>query len=296
MYSVELSQLVDRFDLKNLTPEVELDGKRVSHAEVNRPALQLTGFYEYFDSDRLQIIGQVEYSYMLTLNPEQRRQVFKKLFSTNIPALVICRGLAYFEEDGLLESAVENGVPVFSTDMSTTSFMAEVMRYLNAELAPRISLHGVLVDIFGEGVLIIGESGIGKSETALELIKRGHRLVADDVVEIKKISDSELVGSGPEVIQYSQNIDMVIKLEVWDPNKQYDRLGLQQETMTILGNKVICYSIPIRPGRNLAIIAETAAINHRQKKMGYNAAEELNNRVIRNINRRRQERKREGLM
>ena len=210
-------------------------------------------------------------------------------------------------------------MPVFGTDMSTTSFMAEVMRYLNAELAPRISLHGVLVDIFGEGVLIIGESGIGKSETALELIKRGHRLVADDVVEIKKISDSELVGSGPEVIQYfielrgigildvkelfgvesiksSQSIDMVIKLEVWDPNKQYDRLGLQQETMTILGNKVICYSIPIRPGRNLAIIAETAAINHRQKKMGYNAAEELNNRVIRNINRRRQERKRNGLM
>ena len=319
MYSVELSQLVDRFDLKNLTPEVDLDGKRVSHAEVNRPALQLTGFYEYFDSDRLQIIGQVEYSYMLTLQPDQRREVFKKLFSTNIPALVICRGLAFFEEDGSLECAVESGVPVFGTDMSTTSFMAEVMRYLNAELAPRISLHGVLVDIFGEGVLIIGESGIGKSETALELIKRGHRLVADDVVEIKKISDSELVGSGPEVIQYfielrgigildvkelfgvesiksSQSIYMVIKLEVWDPNKQYDRLGLQQETMTILGNKVICYSIPIRPGRNLAIIAETAAINHRQKKMGYNAAEELNNRVIRNINRRRQERKRNGLM
>lgn len=314
MYTLDISQMAQRFSLENLTPEIDLTGKVIHHREINRPALQLTGYYEHFDSDRVQLIGQVEYSYLASLTPYKRRQVWRKLFGTQFPCLILCRNLSCFEEEGTLKFAVENEVPVFRTKASTTDFMAEFLRYLNFELAPRISMHGVLVDIYGEGVLIMGESGIGKSEAALELIRRGHRLVADDVVEIKRISDTELLGYGPEVIRYfielrgigildakelygveavkfDQTIDMVVKLETWNPEKQYDRLGLNEQTMTILGNRVISYNIPIRPGRNVALIAETAAINHRQKKMGYNAAEELNNRVMGNIARRRREKK-----
>lgn len=313
MYTIEVQQLAERFSLENLTPEIDLSGKSITHREINRPALQLTGYYEYFDSDRVQLIGQVEYSYLASLTPYKRRQIWRTLFMTQIPCLILCRGLSCFEDEGTLKLAIENKIPVFRTQASTTEFMAEVIRYLNFELAPRISMHGVLVDIYGEGVLIMGESGIGKSEAALELIRRGHRLVADDVVEIKRISDNELLGYGPEVIRHfielrgigildakelygveaiktQQTIDMVVNLEVWNPEKQYDRLGLTEQTMTILGNEVISYNIPIRPGRNVALIAETAAINHRQKKMGYNAAEELNNRVMGNIARRRRER------
>lgn len=313
MYTLELRQMAERFSLENMTPEIDLTGRRITHKEINRPALQLTGYYDYFDSDRVQLIGQVEYSYLTYQTPYKRRQIWRTLFMTQIPCLIVCRGLSCFEDEGMLQLAVENQVPVFRTQSPTTVFMAELMRYLNFELAPRISMHGVLVDIYGEGVLITGESGIGKSEAALELMRRGHRLVADDVVEIKRISDNELLGSGPEVLRHfielrgigildakelygveavktQQTIDMVVNLEVWNPDKQYDRLGLKEQTMTILGNKVISYNIPIRPGRNVALIAETAAINHRQKKMGYNAAEELNNRVMGNIARRRRER------
>ena len=203
------------------------------------------------------------------------------------------------------------GVPVFWTEKATSNFMAEIIRWMNEELAPCISIHGVLVDVFGEGVLIMGESGIGKSEAALELIKRGHRLVSDDVVEIRKISDVSLVGTAPDITRHfielrgigiidvktlygvesvkdNQTIDMVIKLEEWDRDKEYDRLGLEEEYTEFLGNRVVCHSIPIRPGRNLAIIVETAAVNHRQKKMGYNAAQELYNRVQQNLVKRRE--------
>ncbi len=313
MYSLAMKQMVERFNLKNLTPSINLDGKVIQRREINRPALQLTGYYEYFTPDRVQLIGRMEYSYLASQTPYRRRRVWQRLFENHFPCLILCRGLSCFEEEGTLQYAVDNDVPVFQTEMATTDFMAELIHYLNRELAPRISLHGVLVDIYGEGVLIMGESGIGKSEAALELIRRGHRLVADDVVEIKRISDRELLGYGPEVLRYfielrgigilnakelfgveavklEQNIDMVINIEAWSVDKQYDRLGLTEETMSILGNRVISYNIPVRPGRNLAVIAETAAINHRQKKLGYNAVDELNNRVNGNIARRRRER------
>lgn len=316
MKGIELSQVKERFSLENLTPEMNLAEYQINHFEVNRPALQLTGFYEYFDRERVQIIGKVENSYLNSLTPERRRDIFTRLFSTHIPCLIICRGLHLTDEEEILRLARSGHVPVLRTERSTSGFMADLIKYLSVELAPSIALHGVLVDCFGEGVLIMGESGIGKSETALELIQRGHRLVADDVVEIKKISDTELIGRSSEIIENlielrgigildvkelygvqsiktSQTIDMVIKLEVWEKGSQYDRMGMEEETTEILGNKVICYSIPIRPGRNMAIIIESAAINHRQKKMGYNAAEELKKRVAGNVRRRRQEREEE---
>ncbi len=309
---LKLSKIVERFELENLTPTLDLNARQVYQSEINRPALQLAGFYKYFDKERVQLIGKVELAYLLQFSHQEQMDIFRKLFSTDIPCLIICRGeeLPYGED--IIALAVESKVPVFRTSRSTTGFMAELLRYIGAELAPSIGLHGVLVDCFGEGVLILGESGIGKSEMALELIQRGHRLVADDVVEIKKVSDTELIGRSAEVIENlielrgigildvkelfgvrsiktTQSIDMVINLEYWDKENDYDRMGMEEETMDILGNKVICYSIPIRPGRNMAIIIESAAINHRQKKMGYNAAEELMNRVAGNMRRRRKE-------
>jgi HPr kinase/phosphorylase len=230
------------------------------------------------------------------------------LLSSNIPCIVFSRQLD--PDVDMLEIANKNGVPIFQTDKTTSSFMAEIIRWLNVQLAPSISIHGVLVDVYGEGVLIMGESGIGKSEAALELIKRGHRLVTDDVVEIRKVSDDTLIGTAPDITRHfielrgigivdvktlfgvesvkeTQSIDLVIKLEDWDKDKEYDRLGLEEEYTEFLGNKVVCHSIPIRPGRNLAIICESAAVNYRQKKMGYNAARELYNRVQNNLAKKR---------
>jgi len=221
-----------------------------------------------------------------------------------VPCIVFCRNLEV--SDKLIKIATEKEVPILRSSKTTSSFMAEVIRWLNVELAPRITIHGVLVDVYGEGILIMGESGIGKSEAALELIKRGHRLVADDVVEIKKVSDETLIGTAPDITRHfielrgigiidvktlfgvesvknTQAIDLVIKLEEWSKDKDYDRFGLEEQYMEILGNKVVCHSIPIRPGRNLAIICESAAVNHRQKKMGYNAAQELYKRVTNKI-------------
>lgn len=311
MYSVKMKKMVKEMALEQLTPEVNIEERVVKDADVNRPALQLAGFYEYFDEERVQIIGKVETAYMEKLEEDEKRKMFDKLFRHKIPCLIFSRDAEDLEF--AIECGIKYDIPVFKSERSTSAFMAELIRWLKYQLAPRISIHGVLVDIYGEGILIMGESGIGKSETALELIKRGHRLVADDVVEIKKASDKELVGSSPAVIRHfielrgigiidvkelfgvesvkgRQNIDMIIKLEVWDPNKEYDRLGLTEEYIDILGNKVVAHSIPIRPGRNLAIIAEAAAINHRQKAMGYNAAQELNNRVMGNIKKRQEER------
>lgn len=310
MYQVSLEKIVKELGLENFTPEIDLEVRQITHAEVNRPALQLAGFYKYFDSERVQIIGKVEYSYLSGLNEDERNVVMQKLCSYELPCVIFTRDLEPFPT--LLKAARQKGIPVLKSTKSTSYFMAELIRTLKIELAPRVSVHGVLVDVYGEGLLIMGESGIGKSEAALELVKRGHRLVADDVVEIKKISDKELIGTSPEVIRHFielrgigiidvkelfgvesvkevQHIDFVVKLEVWKEGKEYDRLGLNEEYIEILGNQVVCHSIPIRPGRNIAIIAEAGAINHRQKKMGYNAAKELNNRVMGNIKRRKEE-------
>ncbi|GKX30381.1 HPr kinase/phosphorylase [Vallitalea longa] len=311
MYTVKLTKLVDKMKLKNLTPEVDIENIVINHSDINRPALQLAGFFDYFDSERVQIIGKVEVTYLEKMDKEARKEVLNTLFSRKIPCLILSRELEPF--DDMLEMAIANNVPILQTKKTTSAFMAEIIRWLSVQLAPRISIHGVLVDVYGEGVLIMGESGIGKSESALELIKRGHRLVADDVVEIKKVSEQTLLGSSPDIIRHFielrgigiidvktlfgvesvkkiQNIDLVIKLELWNPEKEYDRLGLKEEYIEILGNKVICHSIPIRPGRNIAIIVESAAINHRQKQMGYNAASDLVNRVSGNLKRRNEER------
>ena len=278
--------------------------REVEVPDINRPALQLTGFFEHFDSDRVQIIGYVEYTFLETLDEKTKEHIYDTLLSYQIPGIIFSRDLA--PEQMLLDKANAAQVPIFSTEKKTSEFTAEIIRWLNVELAPCISIHGVLVDVYGVGVLIMGESGIGKSESALELIKRGHRLVSDDVVEIHKVSDETLVGTAPDITRHfielrgigivdvktlfgvqsvreTQNIDLVITLEDWNKEKEYDRLGMEEEYTEFLGNKVVCHQLPIRPGRNLAIIVETAAINHRQKKMGYNAAQELYKRVQQNL-------------
>ena len=302
--TVELKRIVEKMNLKNLTPDVELNDKEVEVPDINRPALQLSGYFEHFDSERVQIIGYVEYTFLEKLDMEKKKEVYKTLLSYKIPCIIFCRNLP--PEQMLLDMAVEADVPIFITEKKTSAFTAEIIRWMNVQLAPCISIHGVLVDVYGVGVLIMGESGIGKSEAALELVKRGHRLVSDDVVEIKKVSDETLVGSAPDITRHfielrgigivdvktlfgvlsvreTQNIDLVITLEEWNKEKEYDRLGLEEQYTEFLGNKVVCHQLPIRPGRNLAVIVETAAINYRQKKMGYNAAQELYKRVQQNL-------------
>ena len=303
-HGVKLSELAEKMELKNLTPTVELKGKEVSIPEVNRPALRLSGFFDHFDSDRVQIIGYVEYTYLQTLDYERKIKIYDELVTYKVPCIVYSRNLEPDKE--LIEKAAKQDIPIFQTEKQTSGFMAELIRWMNVKLAPCISIHGVLVDVYGVGVLIMGESGIGKSEAALELIKRGHRLVTDDVVEIRKVSDETLVGSAPDITRHfielrgigivdvksmfgvqsvreTQNIDLVITLEDWSREKEYDRLGLEESYTEFLGNKVVCHNIPIRPGRNLAIIVESAAVNHRQKQMGYNAAQELYKRVQENL-------------
>ncbi len=300
MQSIKIPKLIEKMNLKNLTPEISLEESRITIPDINRPALQLTGYFEHFENERVQIIGYVEYTYLLGLSRERKLEVYEQFLGYKMPCIIYC-SKAKPDED-MLRLAREHGIPILATNKSTSSFMAEIIRWQKVELAPSISIHGVLVDVYGEGLLIMGESGIGKSEAALELIKRGHRLVTDDVVEIRKVSDETLIGTAPDITRHfielrgigivdvknlfgvesvkeTQSIDLVIKLEDWNKDKEYDRLGLEEEYTEFLGNKVVCHSIPIRPGRNLAIICETAAVNYRQKKMGYNAAKELYNRV-----------------
>ncbi len=310
MASIGLQKLIDKTKLVNLTPEIDVSKIRITQPDINRPALQLAGYYQHFDCTRVQVIGFVEYTYLEELDVDRKRQMYEQLLSYDIPAVVFSRELQ--PDEMFLELARKHNVPVLSTKVSTSSFMAEAIRWLNVQLAPCMTVHGVLVDVYGEGVLITGESGIGKSEAALELIKRGHRLVTDDAVELRKVSDDTLIGSAPDVTKHfielrgigivdikalfgassvkdTQSIDLVIRLEEWDKDKEYDRLGLEETYTEYLGNKVVCHNIPIRPGRNLAVICESAAVNHRQKKMGYNAAQELYARVQRNLARRREE-------
>lgn len=310
MASIHLTQLIEKMKLTILNPEVDVKEIRVTQPDINRPALQLTGYFEHFDATRLQVIGFVEYTYVESLSDKKKREVYSELMSYDIPAIVFCRELQ--PDPIFLQQAVEHRIPLLSTKKTTSAFLAETIRWLNVKLAPCISVHGVLVDVYGEGLLITGESGIGKSETALELVKRGHRMVTDDVVELRKVSDETLVGTAPDVTKHlielrgigivdikalfgassvkdTQSIDLVIHLEDWDKDKEYDRLGLEENYTEYLGNKVVCHNIPIRPGRNLALICETAAVNHRQKKMGYNAAQELYTRVQNSLAKNRQE-------
>ena len=311
MSSVKLESIIEKMKLENLTPEISVKGIEITQPDINRPALQLAGYFEHYEATRLQIIGFVESTYMEGLTRERKEEIYEELLSYPIPCIVFCREL--HPDPLFLKKAVERGIPLLMTKKATSAFTAEIIRWLNVKLAPCISVHGVLVDVYGEGVLITGESGIGKSEAALELIKRGHRLVTDDVVEIRKVSDDTLIGTAPDITKHfielrgigivdvktlfgvssvkdTQNIDLVIRLEDWDKDKEYDRLGLEEEYTEFLGNKVVCHSLPIRPGRNLAVIVESAAVNHRQKKMGYNAAEELYKRVQANLAKKREER------
>ncbi len=310
MASISLTKVIEKFKWENLTPEIDISKIKVTQPDINRPALQLAGYFEHFEATRLQVVGFVEYSYMNGLDEEKQLEVYEKLLNNPIPGIVFCREL--HPNDLFREVAVKYGVPLLMSNKATSACMAEIIRWLNVQLAPCISIHGVLIDVYGEGVLITGESGIGKSEAALELIKRGHRLVTDDVVELRRVSADTLIGTAPNITKHfielrgigiidvkalfgvssvreTQNIDLVIHLEDWDKEKEYDRLGMEEEYIEYLGNKVVCHNIPIRPGRNLAIICESAAINHRQKKMGYNAAQELYQRVQKSLAQRREE-------
>ena len=310
MAAVKLADIIEHENLENLTPEIDIKKIKVTQPDINRPALQMAGYFEHFEATRLQIIGFVEYSYMESLTETRQEIIYERLLDNPIHGVIFCRELK--PNDLFRKIAVKHGVPLLMTKKATSAFTAEIIRWLNVKLAPMISVHGVLVDVYGEGVLITGESGIGKSEAALELIKRGHRLVTDDVVEIRKVSDETLIGTAPDITKHfielrgigivdvktlfgvssvkdSQSIDLVIRLEDWDKDKEYDRLGLEEDYIEYLGNRIVCHNIPIRPGRNLAIICESAAVNHRQKKMGYNAAQELYARVQKSLSQKREE-------
>lgn len=293
--SIKLTKVVERFELEVLNAGKNYDHCLVRADDINRPALQILGFFDYFAPDRIQVIGKVEWTYLNNQSPEERQKCFDAFFKFPIPALILTRSLTPFPE--LMEMAVKHKRTVLRSEEDTSLFIPNLTDWLKARLSPRITRHGVLVDVYGEGVLLMGESGVGKSETAVELVKRGHRLVADDAVEIRHIG-TRLVGSAPELIRHyielrgigvvdiqqlfgmsavleEQAINLVVNLEQWNDQVFYDRLGTNEEFTTILDMKVPSITIPIKPGRNLAIIIEVAAMNNRQKKMGYNAAQEL---------------------
>ena len=309
-HEVSVAKIAELLDLKNYTTDIDLKARKIECSDINRPALQLTGYFEHFEQSRVQVIGNVEYTYIQQLSDEEKHHRYSELMKFDIPCVIFCRDLK--PGDILMEEAMKQNVPVLGTERPTSEFVAELIYCLGEQLAPCISVHGDLVDVYGEGVMITGESGIGKSEAALELIRRGHRLVTDDVVEIRKINDHTLIGTSPDITRHfielrgigiidvktlygvecvkeKQQIDLVIKLEDWKKEAEYDRLGLEEEYTEYLGNKVVCHSLPIRPGRNLAVICETAAVNHRQKKMGYNAAQELYRRVQANLTKNSEE-------
>lgn len=295
-FKVPLKKIIDEFKLEAIHLPLDASKLFIDETEVSRPGLQLAGFYEYFNPERIQIVGKAEFAFLATLDEEVRKERLEMLFTQRVPAIIISRELPYFPE--MLDLAQKYEIPLLRCKDGTSSFMAALIAFLNVNLAPRIQRHGVLIEVYGEGMLILGESGVGKSETAIELIKRGHRLVADDAVEIKRVSNISLVGSSPENIRHfmelrgigiinarrlfgmgaikmTEKIDMIVELEPWDSEKVYDRMGVDNEYTSILGVKVPYSVIPVKPGRNLAVILEVAAMNNRQKKMGYNAAEEL---------------------
>ena len=303
-YSVKLKTLIEEHKLQPLHTSKDYETALIKTTDVNRPAMQLTGFYNYFDPHRIQIIGRVESTYLDTLSPEQRLHSLEQFMQYDISALVICHGAQPFPE--CLEMAEKYDRNVFLTARDTSEFQADLITSLRTHLAPRITTHGVLVEIYGEGVLLMGDSGIGKSETALELIKRGHRLIADDAVDIKRVNRDNLVGSAPELIRNyielrgigivnvaklfgmgsvrsKKSIDLVVNIVPWNNQDAYDRLGLEEQYVEILGVKIPMNTIPITPGRNLAVILEVAAINVRQRKLGYNAAQEFTDQINRHF-------------
>lgn len=295
-YTVPLSKVIKEMSLDVISMPCNADDILISSMDVNRPGLELNGFYDYYDTSRIVIFGNAETAFLNSISPKKREIVLGAMFSQKPPAAIIARGLKPVPE--LLEATKENEVPLLSTPETTSALVAALVAFMNVELAPRITRHGVLVEVYGEGILLVGDSGVGKSETAIELIKRGHRLIADDAVTIRRVSANTLVGEAPDNIKHfielrgigiinarrifgmgavklTENIDMVINLEIWDNQKVYDRMGIDNEYTEILGIKVPVLTIPVKPGRNLAIIIEVAAMNNRQKKMGYNAAQEL---------------------
>lgn len=306
VFTVGIIKIVEQFKLEEIYVPENMRELEISSSDVNRPGIQIAaGYYDYFDSARIQIFGKVEHAYMEEKSTAEKSLAMEQLFEKDIPALVVTRGLDIFPE--IIQAAQKHKTPLLRTSMSTSNFMSSLIAWLNVQTAPRITRHGVLVEVYGEGVLILGESGAGKSETAIELVKRGHRLVADDAVEIKRVSAIALVGSAPEIIRHfieirgigivdvrkifgmgsvkdTERIDMIIHIEQWKDDKVYDRLGIDDEYTEILGINVPSITVPIRPGRNLAVIVEVAAMNQRQKRMGYNAATELTERLNKQMN------------
>lgn len=303
-FSVTLGQLITEFQFELIYGPEGFEKIEITTDDVNRPGLQLAGFFDYFEPQRLQIMGKAENAYVEQFDEEKRTDIFEKLCATGIPAVIVTRNIEVFPE--LIEAAKKYDVAVLRTNEFTSSVTSALVASLKVSLAPRITLHGVLVELYGEGILILGDSGVGKSETAIELVKRGHRLIADDAVEIKRVSDRTLVGCAPEIIRHfielrgigivdvrrifgmgaikeTERVDMIINLEQWVEGKMYDRLGMDNQYTDILGLLIPSLTIPVRPGRNLAVIIEVAAMNHRHKSMGYNAAKELNERMMKSM-------------
>ncbi len=299
-YSVSLAKIIKNFRLETVALPEPAENIFITNVEVNRPGLQLCGFYQYFDAGRIQVIGKSEEGYLNEFSEDEYRERVRAFFEQKPSVVIMSRDLPV--TDIMKEAAEEFRVPILRTADTTSGFMASLISFLNVELAPRVTRHGVLVEVYGEGLLILGESGVGKSETAIELVKRGHRLIADDAVEIRKVSSRSLVGSAPENIRHfielrgigiinarrifgvgavnlTSKLDLVINLEQWQQDKVYDRMGLEEQTAEILDIEVPSVTIPVKPGRNLAVIIEVAAMNNRQKKMGYNAAHELLKRL-----------------
>ena len=301
LHTVSLEKIIEEFSLTvAFLPDLP-ENILISNKHVNRPGLSLSGFYDHFEQTRIELIGRAEHLYLQKFSPEERKEHLRAFMAHTPACLIFTSSLEVFPE--AIESAEKYGVPLLSASENTSDFMAALIAFLNVQLAPRITRHGVLVEVYGEGVLLLGDSGIGKSETAIELVKRGHRLIADDAVEIKRVSSKTLVGEAPEIIRHyvelrgigivdvrrlfgmggvgmTAKIDLVINLEHWVQGKMYDRLGIDNETVDLLGIKIPSITIPVCPGRNLAVVLEIAAMNHRQKKMGYNTAEEFNNRLM----------------
>lgn len=301
LYSVSMGKIIEQFGLETIYLPDLPENILVSCSRVNRPGLQMVGFYDHYEQARIQIIGKVEHLFLSQLDSEERSRRLEDFFRSNPVGVIVTTSIELgADAAGLAE---KYNVPLLRTSQRTSDFMAALIAYLNVELGPRITRHGVLVEVYGEGILLLGDSGVGKSETAIELLKRGHRLIADDAVEIKRVSATTLVGRAPEIIRHyvelrgigivdvrrlfgmgavkeSEKIDLVITLEQWENGKMYDRLGLDEKTTDILGISVPTIEIPVSPGRNLSVVIEVAAMNNRQKRMGYNTAKEFNKRLM----------------
>lgn len=303
-YSIKLGEIIEKLHLDVISLEQSDYEKRIIHKEVNRPGLFLAGFHQNFDPERIQILGKTEYEYLESLSMQERNETVHFLMSKKPCCVVFCHGRKVLPNTK--EYAKKFGVPLLLTRQDTSYFMSALISLLNVALADRITRHGVLVEVYGEGVLLLGDSGVGKSETAIDLVKRGHRLIADDAVEIKRVSDITLVGSAPEMIRHyvelrgigvvdirrlfgmgavkeTEKIGLIINLEQWEQGKNYERLGMDTEYTELLGIKIPSLTIPVRPGRNLALIVEIATMNMRQKLMGFNTAEELNEKLMKQL-------------